>query len=196
MKEEKTMNKKMIKFIEKKFSTHEAAAIIKNFDKEIKKMETIEKSELSNRDFHVACTSIFDRIAAYQSFQLYLQPSKARKYCEEYFYTRVKGLRRLLHFLTRSRLGANLFKKAFVKGLERGPLQYELKTYNKQCLIFDVHQCIFRDLCKKYECEELSTLFCNGDHFMFDHMKKLDFQRNQTLGKGGKLCDFHFINKS
>ncbi len=185
----------MKQFVEKNFSPNQLPKIIKTFDNEMEKMENAEKTQLSPKDFKVASNSIFDRIAAYKAFQCYVDPDQARGYCKDYFYARVEGVRKLLHWLTKTNTGANIFKNIFVMGLKKGVLKYELKTHNKEGLAFDIHQCLYHDLCEKYGCPELTGLFCKGDHFLFDDMKKIDFQRSQTLGEGGELCDFHFNNR-
>ncbi len=189
------MKRNMKKFVKEKFPEEQEKKVVETFDMEMERIVSKERKELSKRDFKVACNSIFDQIVAYQAFQRYVSPEEAKDYCKEYFYDQVVGLRNLLHFLNRTTIGAGIFKKMFVQGLKKGPLKYQLKTYNKKCLIFDIQGCLYRDLCEKYQCGELTALFCNGDHFLFDDMKKLDFQRSQTLGEGGNLCDFHFYNR-
>ena len=46
-----------------------------------------------------------------------------------------------------------------------------------------------------YHCPEVAVLFCKVDHVMFDNLKHIRFERSQTLGEGGSLCDFHYIKQ-
>ncbi len=184
------MDKNLKKYIVTKFNEEQTPKIENVFEEEMNRMLKQEKTVLSGIQYKTASRDIFNRIAAYKAFRIYLDAEQAK----EYFYGRVKGLRSILHFLNKTSLGSNIFKKIFVSGLKSDVLDSTIKKSDKHCLIFDINKCLYNDLCIKYGCGELTSIFCDGDHFMFDNMKKLKFQRTQTLGKNGELCDFHFIN--
>ena len=52
---------------------------------------------------------------------------------------------------------------------------------------------VYHDLCSKYECPELCTVYCENDNIAFSGLlPKIRFERNGTLGSGAECCDFHF----
>lgn len=61
---------------------------------------------------------------------------------------------------------------------------------------FNLHGCIYWDMCRKYGCPELCTVYCENDNISFSGLfPKIIFERSGTLGKGALLCDFHFRKK-
>lgn len=58
---------------------------------------------------------------------------------------------------------------------------------------FNLHSCIYHDLCNKYGCPELCAVYCENDDISFSGLRpKIRFERNGTLGNGAGWCDFHF----
>ena len=58
---------------------------------------------------------------------------------------------------------------------------------------FNLHSCIYHDLCSKYGCPELCTIYCENDEIAFSGLlPKIRFERSGTLGNGAECCDFHF----
>ena len=58
---------------------------------------------------------------------------------------------------------------------------------------FNLHSCIYHDLCSKYGCPELCTVYCENDEIAFSGLlPKIRFERSGTLGNGAECCDFHF----
>ena len=58
---------------------------------------------------------------------------------------------------------------------------------------FNLHSCIYNDLCSKYGCPELCTVYCENDEIAFSGLlPKIRFERSGTLGNGAECCDFHF----
>lgn len=59
---------------------------------------------------------------------------------------------------------------------------------------FNFTRCLYKDVCDEQGCPELCPVFCANDDIAFTGlMPKIRFEREQTLGKGGSCCDFHFI---
>lgn len=59
---------------------------------------------------------------------------------------------------------------------------------------FNLHRCIYWDLCQQNGCPELCTVYCANDITAFSGlMPKIRFERNGTLGEGAEYCDFHFV---
>lgn len=59
----------------------------------------------------------------------------------------------------------------------------------------DVLKCLWADTCKSFGCPEICEIFCLCDHIVFGNIDKLRFDRSQTLGMGGKKCDFCFKSR-
>ena len=59
---------------------------------------------------------------------------------------------------------------------------------------FNLHSCLYYDVCVKYDCPELCTIFCENDNIAFSGLlPKIRFERAGTIGDGANYCDFHFI---
>ena len=69
------------------------------------------------------------------------------------------------------------------------------KRHDSKEIHFDIVRCIYRDMCEKYDCPELCSVFCQSDITAFaGYAPKIRFERLGTLGEGADYCDFHFIN--
>lgn len=63
-------------------------------------------------------------------------------------------------------------------------------------IAFDVSRCFYKDTLEKYDREELLPCFCGIDDELYENISNhVKWQRTQTLGRGGKICDFRFIAK-
>ena len=59
---------------------------------------------------------------------------------------------------------------------------------------FNLHSCIYWEMCRKYECPELCVVYCESDNISFSGLlPKISFNRNGSLGAGSDCCDFHFL---
>ena len=71
----------------------------------------------------------------------------------------------------------------------------EWKRHDKKEVHFNITRCIYKNMCEKYSCPELCTLFCQSDVTAFSgYEPKIKFKRMGTLGGGADCCDFHFIH--
>ena len=62
----------------------------------------------------------------------------------------------------------------------------------KDSFAFDLYACPYHKWCTKLGEEELTKNFCDADHHTYDNLKHFAFSRSQTLGYGGKKCDFRY----
>lgn len=68
------------------------------------------------------------------------------------------------------------------------------KRHDNSEIHFDIVRCIYKELCEKYHCPELCTVFCQSDITAFaGYRPKIRFERSGTVGEGANCCDFHFI---
>lgn len=70
----------------------------------------------------------------------------------------------------------------------------EWKRHDCKEIHFDIVRCIYKEMCEKYRCPELCTVFCQSDITAFaGYEPKIRFERSGTIGEGDSHCDFHFI---
>ena len=61
---------------------------------------------------------------------------------------------------------------------------------------FDMLQCPYCQVCRKYGCPELVTAFCHTDDISNEGLHpRLIWNRSKTLGEGADCCDFDVIVK-
>lgn len=91
-----------------------------------------------------------------------------------------------------------MFAKSHMK--KKYPIEgftVEWKRNDSNEIHFDIARCLYRDMCEKYCCPELCTVFCQSDITAFSgYEPKIRFERAGTLGGGADCCDFHFIHGS
>ena len=59
---------------------------------------------------------------------------------------------------------------------------------------FDMTQCLYCDVCRRYGVPELVKCFCHTDDVTDGHIHpRLCWNRTKTMGEGGDVCDFDLI---
>lgn len=66
----------------------------------------------------------------------------------------------------------------------------EIIQDNKNCFAVNIYQCNIFDTLKQHDAAELTPIFCASDDWLSAAMPKIHWQRIQTLGRGGEMCDF------
>ena len=74
-------------------------------------------------------------------------------------------------------------------------LDYTNYVANKKMLQMDMTMCPYVKYAKRFNVEELTTVFCESDFATYGNLSKISFRRTETLGTGGSKCDFKFIRK-
>lgn len=60
-------------------------------------------------------------------------------------------------------------------------------------IAFDIKGCFYLNTLTQYGVPELTPVFCAADEAMAELFpESIEFQRTQTMGRGGKLCDFRY----
>lgn len=89
-----------------------------------------------------------------------------------------------------------MFAKSHIK--KKYPIEgftVEWKRHDCREIHFDIVRCIYKEICEKYHCPELCTVFCQSDITAFaGYRPKIIFERLGTIGEGANCCDFHFIH--
>ncbi|MDO9087681.1 MAG: L-2-amino-thiazoline-4-carboxylic acid hydrolase [Anaerolineaceae bacterium] len=113
---------------------------------------------------------------------------------ETFFSTQLSGIRFL------NRILANPFPmiKPALRLMMRfsdSPTGQEIMQDDKNCFAIHVYQCFIHDTLKKLNAPELTPVFCATDDWLSEAMPKIQWQRSQTLGRGGEMCDFCWCRK-
>lgn len=84
-------------------------------------------------------------------------------------------------------------KKFMMKNFPSAGWKTEWVRCDGKEIHFNLHSCIYWDMCRKYDCPELCTVYCENDTISFSGLlPKIRFERSGTLGNGADYCDFHF----
>lgn len=74
--------------------------------------------------------------------------------------------------------------------------QMEFLETSKQTFRMNITQCPYYNYCKAFGVPELTNVFCTSDEIVGEALKPhILFKREQTLGRGGKYCDFCYSLK-
>ncbi len=88
-----------------------------------------------------------------------------------------------------------VYSKSFLKIMRTTDLQESIQLEGKDYYDITITNCLWHNACKEFGCPELCPAFCDVDDITYGNLRKIGFTRTQTLGKGGKCCDFHFFKK-
>ena len=113
---------------------------------------------------------------------------------EEISKKRAASIRRLCRFPFLYHLvpyaAAKYVKKNFAR---KSGFRMKVRNVNRKECHIDIVGCSYHNYCRIYECEELTTAFCNADDVAFGHLhKNVSWDRTKTLGRGDHCCDFIF----
>lgn len=149
----------------------------------------------SESQLKILKNSILPRIALYQVLQeLPLSKELAFKIVEKGFLQDLQEVVKNLHKMEESQCFYKNFCMLFSKDLKGDNWESTIIQCDDKAMIFTMKKCLWHDTCIENDCLELCEMFCQGDNVCYSSMKKITFKRTQTLGMGGKCCDFKFIN--
>lgn len=84
-------------------------------------------------------------------------------------------------------------KKFMTKNFPAVGWKTEWVRCDRKEIHFNLHSCIYWDMCRKYDCPELCTVYCENDNISFSGLlPKIQFERSGILGSGADYCDFYF----
>lgn len=98
-----------------------------------------------------------------------------------------------------------IFKNNFIYSLLRKIISKKMLGFNghgweisapdkvDNNIYIEVKKCLVHEILKEEGKVELGKMFCNADLVLYMHLAKTEFKRTETLIKGGKMCDMHFI---
>ncbi len=96
-------------------------------------------------------------------------------------------------------LGKAIFLKGFAAGCKSGfgsdaGFKHTVYRADSKCYQMDVTACPYVKYCNAEGCGELTRIFCDIDVYAYGYLDGITFERSQTLGTGGKKCDFHLYS--
>lgn len=59
-------------------------------------------------------------------------------------------------------------------------------------IAYDITACFYQKVLTAYGVPELTAHFCQLDDALFGRLRRVRFERNETLGRGNRRCDFCF----
>lgn len=110
-----------------------------------------------------------------------------------FFAKRIQGIRVLNHLPNPFAIVRPLMKW-MIKD-EYLPGSQEIVEDNADCLAVNVYRCFIFDTLTAYGVSELTPLFCNTDDWLAAELPSINWERTQTLGRGGDCCDFRWSRR-
>jgi hypothetical protein len=89
----------------------------------------------------------------------------------------------------------SIFCKAFRHVTQKSDAWESEFEEKKGSFCLTIHKCLWYDACCACGHPQACQFFCHCDNYTYGNLKKVEFQRTQTLGTGGRMCDFVFIKK-
>lgn len=139
--------------------------------------------------------SILPRIALYRVLQDILEYKElALQIVEKGFLQDLQKVILNLQKMEKNERFFDIFRMNFSESLKSDNWESEIVQNDSNTMVFIMKKCIWNDTCIEMNCPEICKIFCKGDIECYNSIKKISFERTQTLGDNGKCCDFKFIN--
>lgn len=140
---------------------------------------------------------MFPNIALYKAMEEYISSLEAEKIIEQSTLGFAEPVGRMLDKITRIPGFSSLFMKVFAKMIdtsygEKEGFQSRFYVRNKDELSFDILQCPYQKYYTLIGYPQLCKYNCLSDDACYGHMKKIQFVRTKTLGRGNDMCYFRF----
>ena len=186
-------------FLLEKLPQKTVLQILKQAQIRLKEIRSENQNLPKSAQFHT--NGIFPRIALYQTIQEWMTKEQALEIIQDQMWgaciktgekisaiTKHRYLRgpllRVFALMTQKLFGASAgFQLSFIAKSDR-----ELR--------FDITRCPYNDFFTRYGCPELTCVSCKADEYSYGSLPGIVFARTETLGCGGKCCDFHIYKEN
>lgn len=139
--------------------------------------------------------SILPRIALYRVLQDIPEYKElALQIVEKGFLQDLQNVVLNIQKMEKSERFFEIFRMNFSESLKSDNWESEIVQNDNNSMVFIMKKCIWNDTCIEMNCPEICQIFCRGDIACYSSIKKISFERTQTLACNGKCCDFKFIN--
>ena len=140
---------------------------------------------------------IFPRAAIYLQMIRYIPREEALGLLEEAVRIGVEPDRKRLHLATKLPFVRPLFFRIFPMLIhtlfnEEAGFKTEEHESDSRHYRVDVLQCSYMKYCELLGCKELTGTFCLSDDLVYGNLCGIAFERQGTIGRGGRQCDFYF----
>jgi hypothetical protein len=142
--------------------------------------------------------NLLPAIAAYQVLlQEGNDPKSALKILDRLLETGIAGQKRFYKILGRFPFFFDLLRLTLkpMMRLQYPPegWRYEFPALGRDVVALDGHSCFYLEVLTEYGLPELTRHFCRLDDVLFEGVTPyVRWERTQTLGRGGELCDFRY----
>lgn len=149
--------------------------------------------------FHTS--GIFPRIALYQTMQEWMTKEQALEIIQNQMWGACIKTGEKFSVITKHKILRGPFLVIFAvmtQTLFGASAGFQLSFINKssQELRFDITRCPYNDFFTRYGCPELTCVSCKADEYSYGRLPGIVFARTETLGCGGKCCDFHIYKEN
>jgi hypothetical protein len=142
--------------------------------------------------------NILPAVAAYQVLkQEGHDPASAVNILDRLLETTISGQKRYYRFLGRFTFFFDLLCWTLIPMMriqypEKG-WQIDTPDLGPIVVALDSRRCFYLEVLKEYGVPELTRHFCRLDDLLYEGVSAfIRFERTQTLGRGGELCDFRY----
>lgn len=158
-------------------------------------LELTEQSKNEPKALLVHINMMIPNVAVYRAMQRYISREEAYKimYASTRDYS--LGIGRMLDKATGLPGMNRVFIKVFAKMTvaifgEAAGFEQTIYTSSSEEFTMDMTACPYRRWFAQQGCGELCAISCQSDVWCYGNLKRVEFARTQTLGTGGKCCDF------
>ena len=88
-----------------------------------------------------------------------------------------------------------LFKFGFTHVVPSSDLWDADIEKTKDSFSVTMKRCFWHDTYEEYGCPEVCQFACQCDDITYGDLRHIKYERTETLGTGGKCCDFHFSKR-
>ena len=191
------MDKKIEKIVIRHFESDKGITILKKANSIYSDLIPLANDEPKDRKKNLV-NGIYPFVAIYK---VLLEEKMSQDEAMEHMFAIMKiktmeGNRKTYQMLGKLPFFFYMFRKMFSTGLKGNSWKVEWIQNDSGAFIYNIKTCLWHDACKNLGCPELCRIFCRNDELNFTNVSKhLYFERSQTLGEGGNMCDFHFYPK-
>lgn len=126
-----------------------------------------------------------------------LNENTVLKYIEEYVMHYYQAQAKFYRLVGKVPFFYGVLRKFLPSVMRSYPTQFwriEWLKKDKQEIAFNMTDCLYYKTFLKYNCSQLTPVFCRVDNLCYDKMsKRVRFIRTKTLAGGNELCDFRFL---
>ncbi|MFI3257550.1 MAG: L-2-amino-thiazoline-4-carboxylic acid hydrolase [Spirochaetales bacterium] len=170
--------------------------IVSGYKKMIEENNVVDKTVFYQNAYY-----IYSTVAIYTAFQAYgYRKEKTQQDIEKLILATGKNTSRFLSKIGKCTFFFPLFKKmcffSTKTSYKKPYFDMRWSDYGKDKIAWECHKCHYQDQFAKYNCSELTEIFCKLDDVMYGNIPTALWDRTQTIGGGDAVCDFCFIKKT